>query len=130
MVILPARRWLTAVLLLAVLAPDVFPVALARHRCACGMVVGCCCLRKAAMKAGDHCSLRGPSRNCGLRPGRDQAVEIQPLKDLAAWVGIALRDGLRMPLPVSGTLASRDDLPPEFPGLDPPVPPPRLVPAV
>ena len=47
-----AWGWLAAVLLTAVLAPDAFPVAAAaRHRCACGMVVGCCCLRKASMKA-------------------------------------------------------------------------------
>lgn len=134
-----ARRWLAAVLLTAVLAPDAFPVAMAGHRCACGMVVGCCCLRNAAMKAtkamkamkaGDHCSLRKPARSCGVRPGRDQAVEIQPLKDLAAWVGMALREGLRIPRSASGTLANLDDSPPDYPRPDPPVPPPRLVPAV
>ncbi len=128
-----ARRWLAAVLLTAVLAPDAFPVAMARHRCACGMVVGCCCLRKAdmaAMKPGDHCSLRSPARDCGLRPGRDQAVETQPLKNLAAWVGMALRDGLRIPRSVSGTLARLDASPPDHLLPDPPVPPPRLVPAV
>lgn len=136
MVLPLARRWLAAVLLTAVLAPDAFPVAMARHRCACGMVVGCCCLRKAAMKAmkamkaGDHCSLRSPAQSCGVRPGREQAVEIRPQRNLAAWVGMALRDGLRIPRSASGTLADLDDSPPHHLLPDPPVPPPRLVPAV
>ncbi len=131
-----ARRWLAAVLLAAVLAPDAFPVAAAGHRCACGMVVGCCCVRKAAMKAmasmkpGDHCALRGPASSCGLRPGPRQAVQVQPLKNLAAWVGMALRDGLRIPRSASGTLANLDDSPPDHSLPDPPVPPPRFVPAV
>lgn len=121
----PARRCLAAILLMAVLAPEALFVEAAGHRCACGMTVGCCCLRKAAMKAGDHCSLHRPAESCALRPGRGQAAEIRTLKNRAEWIGIALRDGLRLPLSTTDTLAALDESPPDVPRLAPPVPPPR-----
>jgi hypothetical protein len=124
-----ARRWLAAVLLAAVLAPEAFPFGALGHRCACGMAVGCCCLRKAAMKAGDHCSLHRPARSCSLQPRQDQAAEILPGKDRADWSGIMVRDGLRLPLPAAGRLAAFDTSPPDLPRPAPPVPPPRPVPA-
>jgi hypothetical protein len=133
MVLPPGRRWLAAVLLLAVVAPEAFPVALARHRCACGMVVGCCCLRQAEMKAaqaGDHCVLRRPSRDCAVKPVRDLAAEMSPTRGREGRLGTRPSDGLRLPLPISGTLADFDDSPPEIPRPAPPVPPPRFIPAV
>jgi hypothetical protein len=123
----PARRWLAALLLLAVLAPVALPVSAGKHRCACGMVVGCCCLRNAAMKAGDHCALKRQTPSCSLRPG-DQVAGVLPLKDLAAWLGIAINDGLRPPVSTSATLVALDESPPDIPRPAPPVPPPRPIP--
>ena len=122
-----ARRWLSAVLLLVVLAPEALPLGAIKHRCACGMAVGCCCLRLAAMKTGDHCALRRPAQNCGVRPGQDLTAELLPRRDRASWTGIALRDGLRLRLAASDTLAALDESPPDLPRPAPPTPPPRFV---
>jgi hypothetical protein len=121
------RRWLSAVLLLAVLAPEALPLGATRHRCACGMAVGCCCLYKAAMKAGDHCALRRPAQNCGVRPGQDRTAELLPRRDRASWTGLALRDGLRLRLAVTGAPTALDESPPDLPRPAPPTPPPRFV---
>ncbi|HEV8580980.1 MAG TPA: hypothetical protein VGX68_18095 [Thermoanaerobaculia bacterium] len=120
-----ARRWLAAVLLAAVLTPEAVFLEAAGHRCACGMTVGCCCLRKAAMKAGSHCLLHRPARSCSLRPGGDQKAEIRSPKLRTEWSGIALRDGLRLHLALADSPAARDDSPPDFPPPAPPTPPPR-----
>lgn len=109
------RRWLAAVLLMAVLAPEAMPLGADRHRCACGMAVGCCCLLKAAMQAGDHCLLRRAAESCGLRPDRDQNAEILPRRDSASWFGIALGDGLRLRPVAARLLAALDESPPIFP---------------
>jgi len=126
MVSLLARRWLAALLLLAVVAPEALPLGATGHRCACGMAVGCCCLYKAAMKTGDHCSLRRPAQDCGLRQGQDRTAELLPRRDRASWTGIALRDGLRLRLAASGAPATLDESPPDLPRPAPPVPPPRF----
>ena len=120
----PARRWLAAVLLMAVVAPEAFPFS------ACGMAVRCCCLRKAALKAGDHCSLHQPVQKCSLHSGRGETAEILPRREHADWTGILWRDGLRLSLTASTTLPALDESPPDFARPAPPVPPPRPVPAV
>jgi hypothetical protein len=125
----PARRWLAALLLLTVLAPEALPAGMGAHRCACGMVVGCCCLRKAAMKTGDHCALKRQAPSCALRPG-NQVAAVPPLKDLAAWLGLALSDGLRPPTSVPANLVALDESPPDIPRPAPLVPPPRPIPVV
>jgi hypothetical protein len=124
----PVRRWLAAVLLTAVLAPEAMPLGADRHRCACGMAVGCCCLLKAAMEAGDHCLLRRAAESCGLRPDRDRNAEILPRRDSASWFGLALGDGLWLRPAATDILASLDESPPDLPRPSPPVPPPRPVP--
>ncbi|HEY7214203.1 MAG TPA: hypothetical protein VIC28_06200 [Thermoanaerobaculia bacterium] len=121
------RRWLAALLLLAVLAPEALPLGATRHRCACGMAVGCCCLLRAAMKAGDHCALLRQAPPCGMRPSQDRIAEILPRSDRASWTGIALRDGLRLRLAAAGAPPALDESPPDLPRPAPPVPPPRLV---
>jgi len=126
----PARRWLAALLLMTVLAPEAFPLSALGHRCACGMVVGCCCLRRAAMKAGDHCSLHQPAPSCSLRPGRDATAEILPRRENVDWVGALLRGGPRLALAPAAALAVLDESPPDLARPAPPVPPPRPVPAV
>src|SRR5918999_3399960 len=117
----PARRWLAAVLLTAVLAPEAMPLGADRHRCACGMAVGCCCLFKAAMKAGDHCLLRRAAESCGVRPDRDRNAEILPRRDSAIGSGIAF-DGLWLRPAATGLSAALDESPPDLPRPSPPVP--------
>jgi len=126
------RRWLAAVLLMAVLVPETLPFGAAARRCAHGMAAGCCCLRQGAMKAmktGDHCSLRRAAPHCALRPAGDQAAEIVPGKDRPGRLGVALLDRLRLPRATAETLAALAALAPELPRLAPPTPPPRPVPA-
>lgn len=126
------RRWLAAVLLMAVLVPETLPLGAAARRCAHGMAAGCCCLRNAAMKpmkAGDHCSLRRAASSCALRPAGDQAAEILPGKDRPGRIGVSLVDHLRLPRAASRTFAALDASAPELSRPAPPTPPPRPVPA-
>lgn len=117
---------MTTVLLLAVVVPDILPPeARSGHRCACGMTVGCCCLLKAAMKAGDHCMLKQRDSGCKMRPFREPAAEIRTEKDRADRVAFGLLESLKDPLAPVGLLARIDSWRPESPRPDPPTPPPR-----
>jgi hypothetical protein len=116
------RAILAAFLLAAILVPDVLPAP--GHRCACGMTVGCCCLLKAAMKAGDHCALRRAAPPCGMRTGRNSEAGLLP-RDRAG-IGPRLRTGPPV-LALAGTALLPDAPLPRNLATDPPTPPPRLV---
>jgi len=117
------RFIVTTLLLAALLAPETLP---GRHRCACGMTVGCCCQLKVSMKAGDHCALRRPARPCGLRTGTDADAALQP-QGREGWIGPDSRTGPGPVLTAAGTVSVPGEPVPASLVFDPPTPPPRLI---